>query len=67
MGRNRPEDAQGSRERLTETASGRGTPHPARMLWGIAAGERRGSGPATGEAGPHSPYRTPNRSAVRTS
>ncbi|QOC58115.1 hypothetical protein SEA_HERMEONYSUS_58 [Microbacterium phage Hermeonysus] len=37
------------------------------MLWGIAAGERRGSGPATGEAGPHSPYRTPNRSAVRTS
>ncbi|QCS26947.1 hypothetical protein SEA_Paschalis_91 [Microbacterium phage Paschalis] len=46
MGRNRPEDAQGSRERLIKTASGRGTPPPrpdvlGNRRWG-AAGERPG-------------------------
>ncbi|QGJ97048.1 hypothetical protein PBI_TEAMOCIL_62 [Microbacterium phage Teamocil] len=54
--------------RASETASGRGAPPPPPGCSGeIAAGERRGSGPAIGEAGPHSPYRNLNRSAVRTS
>ncbi|QGJ88951.1 hypothetical protein PBI_GINA_62 [Microbacterium phage Gina] len=56
--------------RASETASGRGRgapPPPPGCSGEIAAGERRGSGPAIGEAGPHSPYRNLNRSAVRTS